>query len=44
MLEFHFRARSIFRAGMPGPFTLRQLSIWGTAADGTAVSLQHPRP
>ena len=42
MLEFHFRARSIFRAGMPGPYTLRLLSIWGTAADGTAVSLQAP--
>jgi hypothetical protein len=42
MLEFHFSARSIFRAGMPGPFTLRLLSISGTAADGTAVSLQVP--
>ena len=42
MLEFHFSARKIFRAGMPGPYTLRLLSISGTAADGSAVSLQVP--
>ena len=42
MVEFHFRARQIFRAGKPGPYTLQLLSIWGTAADGTAVSLQAP--
>ena len=41
-LEFHFTAHSLFRAGKPGPFTLQLLSIWGTAADGTEVSLLPP--
>ena len=42
MLEFHFTADSIFQAGQPGPFTLQLLSIWGTTADGTEVSLLSP--
>lgn len=40
MVEFQFSAHSIFRAGLPSPFTLQLWSIWGTAADGTAVALQ----
>jgi pimeloyl-ACP methyl ester carboxylesterase len=43
MLAFRFRASQIFfGAGKPGPYTLQLLSMWGTAADGTPVSLQAP--
>ena len=42
MVEFRFRAGQIFQAGKPGPYTVQLFSIWGTSADGTAVSLQAP--
>jgi hypothetical protein len=43
VVAFRFPADQIFRVGKPGPYTLQLFSIWGTAADGTAVSLQAPR-
>jgi hypothetical protein len=39
VLEFRFPASEIFRAGKPGPFTLRLFSMWGTSADGAPVEL-----
>ena len=42
MVAFRFPADQIFRVGKPGPYTLQLFSIWGTAADGAAVSLQAP--
>jgi hypothetical protein len=42
MVAFHFPADQIFRVGKPGPYSLQLFSIWGTAADGTPVSLQAP--
>jgi len=42
MLEFHFSAFDIFSVGHPGPFSLQLLSILGTTADETAVSLLAP--
>jgi hypothetical protein len=42
VLEFRFPASAIFRAGRPGPFTLQLLSMWGTSAAGTPVSLRAP--
>jgi hypothetical protein len=42
MVEFRFRAGQIFQAGKPGPYTVQLFGIWGTSADGTAVSLQAP--
>jgi hypothetical protein len=41
MVAFHFRASQIFFGpGKPGPYTLQLLIMWGTAADGTPLSLQ----
>jgi len=42
MVAFRFPADQIFRVGKPGPYSLQLFSIWGTAADGTPVSLQAP--
>lgn len=40
MLVFRFPATEIFRAGKPGPYTLQELTMWGTAVDGVPVQLQ----
>jgi pimeloyl-ACP methyl ester carboxylesterase len=43
LVAFHFPASQIFfGAGQTGPYTLQLLSIWGTAANDAAVSLQVP--
>ena len=42
MVTFRFTASRIFRAGQPGPYTLRLFNLQGTAADGTPVQLQAP--
>jgi len=41
MLEFRFAARDIFAGGKSGPYELRLLSMWGTAA-GAPASLRVP--
>jgi uncharacterized delta-60 repeat protein len=41
MLELRFAARDIFAGGRSGPYELRQLSMWGTAA-GAPMSLRVP--
>jgi hypothetical protein len=38
MLSFSFSAGRIFQHGMPGPYTLRELTLTGTTETGTAFS------
>ncbi len=42
IVEFRFSAPSIFAVGRAGPYTLRTLSLQGTAADGTPLFLREP--
>ena len=50
VLEFRFDAFLIFRSGMPGPYTLRLMNIWGTTESedpdtsnaGESISLRVP--
>ncbi len=44
MVAFEFDAAVIFRAGHAGPYTLRLLTLWGTADGGAPVSLRVAGP